>query len=191
MPLGEPGRGASSAAEAFGRTQGIFPLDKHSPVSYLFTLLNKHTEGDKRGRQRQILNLVGAEPVPSQEQLRRRLARRGVHTTQATLSRDLKELGLVKTPAGYALPSAIGAPEAALPSLSHLLKEFVLDVRQAQNLLILKTTSGSAQQIGFALDTHPWTEIVGTVAGDDTVLVVTGNRKACRAVAGRLRELKA
>jgi transcriptional regulator of arginine metabolism len=153
--------------------------------------MNKHTDGSKRERQRQILALVGGGTVPSQEELRRRLGQRGVRVTQATLSRDLRELGLVKTPTGYALPSAIGSPEPALPSLDHLLREFVHDIREAQNLLVLKTSVGSAQPIGLALDQLNWPEIVGTVAGDDTVLVITADRKSCRAVALRLREKRA
>lgn len=153
--------------------------------------MNKHTDGSKRERQRQIRQLVGGATVPSQEELRRLLVQRGVRVTQATLSRDLRELGLVKTPAGYALPSAIGSPEPALPSLDHLLREFVHEVREAQNLLVLKTSVGSAQPIGIVLDQQQWPEIVGTVAGDDTVLVITADRKACRAVAARLREKRA
>ena len=150
--------------------------------------MNKNTEASKRERQRRILQLVGGASVPSQEQLRRLLVQRGVRVTQATLSRDLRELRLVKTPAGYALPSAIGSPEPTLPSLDHLLREFVLDIREAQNLVVLKTSVGSAQPIGIALDQQQWSEIVGTVAGDDTVLVIAADRKACRAVATRLRE---
>jgi len=153
--------------------------------------MNKHTDASKRGRQRKILNLIGGATVANQEELRRLLVQRGVRVTQATLSRDLHELGLVKTPTGYALPSAIGSPEPALPSLDHLLREFVLDIREAQNLLVLKTSVGSAQPIGLVLDQQQWSEIVGTVAGDDTVLVITVDRKACRAVAARLREKKA
>jgi len=153
--------------------------------------MNKHTDASKRERQRQIVALIGGAAVPSQEGLRRLLVQRGVRVTQATLSRDLRELGLVKTPTGYALPSAIGSPEPTLPSLDHLLREFVHEVREAQNLLVLKTSVGSAQPIGIVLDQQQWSEIVGTVAGDDTVLVITADRKACRAVAARLREKRA
>jgi len=153
--------------------------------------LNKNSDASKRTRQRQILQLVGKETVPNQEQLRLRLARRGVRATQATLSRDLKELGLVKTPTGYILPAAIGAAEPTLPPLRHLLKEFVLELRDAGNLLVLKTPPGSADIVGEALDGQQWTELVGTVAGDNTLLVITPSRKACRQVAARLRELMA
>ena len=152
--------------------------------------MNKNSDASKRQRQRQILQLIGQETVPNQEQLRRRLARRGVRATQATLSRDLKELGLVKTSTGYTLPAAIGAPEpTSLPPLAHLLKEFVLEIRDAGNLLVLKTPPGSADIVGEALDGQQWAELVGTVAGDNTLLVITPSRKACRQLTTRLREL--
>ena len=139
-------------------------------------------------RQRRILERVGEEPIANQEQLRRRLAQLGIRVTQATLSRDLKELGLVKTPHGYALPTA---EPAALPPppLSHLLQEFVREIRQAMNLLVLKTGPGSAQSVAAALDSQQWSEVVGTVAGDDTILIITPTRKACQEVGARLREL--
>ena len=153
--------------------------------------MNKNSDASKRQRQRQILQLVGQETVPNQEELRRRLARRGLRATQATLSRDLKELGLVKTPAGYTLPAAIGASEPTLPPLRHLLREFVLELRDAGNLLVLKTPPGSADIVGEALDVRKWSELVGTVAGDNTLLVITPSRKACRQLSARLRELMA
>lgn len=141
----------------------------------------------KHIRQQHILEVVAGESVLSQEQLRRRLTHRGVRVTQATLSRDLKELGLVKTPQGYILPAAAGTPSPPLPPLGHLLKEFVLDVREAQNLLVLKTNAGSAQPVAAALDSQQWPELVGTVAGDDTILIITTTRPAAHAVADRIR----
>ncbi|MBI4467249.1 MAG: ArgR family transcriptional regulator [Acidobacteria bacterium] len=144
----------------------------------------------KRLRHGRILELVAAEPLVSQEQLRRRLAQQGIRVTQATLSRDLKELGLVKTPQGYARPAVVAEPTAPPPlPLPHLLQEFVLDIRPAMNLLVVKTGPGSAQPVAAALDSQQWNEVVGTIAGDDTVLVVTPTRKACQQVGARLREL--
>lgn len=144
----------------------------------------------KRLRHGRILELMGEEPLANQEQLRRRLAQDGIRVTQATLSRDLKELGLVKTSQGYALPSAVAEAAAAPPRpLSHLLQEFVLDVRAAMNLLVLKTGPGSAQPVAAALDSQQWREVVGTVAGDDTILIITPTRKACHDVDARIREL--
>lgn len=145
----------------------------------------------KRLRQRQILDIVADRALANQEELRRRLAGRGLRVTQATLSRDLKELGLVKTANGYALPSAVGASVPPFPTLSHLLREFVTDVREAQSLLVLKTSPGSAQPVAGALDSQQWPELAGTVAGDDTILVIPYSRPARRALAQRLREILA
>ncbi|HXE76501.1 MAG TPA: ArgR family transcriptional regulator [Candidatus Xenobia bacterium] len=140
-------------------------------------------------RHQQILDIIARQPVLNQEVLRRELSRRGLRVTQATLSRDLKELGLLKTPHGYALPSAVGASGPPLPPLPHLLKEFVTEIREAQNLLVLKTNIGSAQPVAAALDTEQWQGIVGTVAGDDTILVISPSRKAAQGVAQRIREM--
>jgi transcriptional regulator of arginine metabolism len=145
----------------------------------------------KRLRQRHILELVSSHPLANQEMLRRQLAHRGLRVTQATLSRDLKELGLVKTPNGYTLPSAVGAAAPPLPTLPHLLREFVSDVREAQSLLVLKTSPGSAQPVAAALDSQQWPELAGTVAGDDTILLIPYHRKASQALARRLREILA
>lgn len=143
----------------------------------------------KRFRQRRILELVTEELISSQEKLRRRLAQQGVRVTQATLSRDLKELSLVKTPRGYAPTTAAESATPPPPALAHLLQEFVLGVRAAQNLLVLKTSPGSAHPVAAALDSQQWRELVGTVAGDDTILVVTPSRRACRDVQNRIQGL--
>ena len=140
-------------------------------------------------RHQKILDVVTVHLVLNQEALRRQLAHRGLRVTQATLSRDLKELGLVKTPQGYSLSSAVGANSPPLPPLNHLLKEFVTEIREAQNLLVLKTNVGSAQPVALALDTEQWSGIVGTVAGDDTILVISPTRKAALSVAQRIREM--
>jgi transcriptional regulator of arginine metabolism len=145
----------------------------------------------KRLRQQQILEVVTVQSVQNQDRLRRLLAHRGLRVTQATLSRDLKEMGLVKTSQGYALPAAVGPSAPPLPSLHHLLKEFVTEVREAQNLLVLKTNVGSAQPVALALDAEQWPEIVGTVAGDDTILIIAPHRKAARGVAARIQEIVA
>lgn len=143
----------------------------------------------KRLRQHRILELVAEGPLFNQEELRRRLARQGLRVTQATLSRDLKELNLVKTPHGYAssVPAEPSAPPP--PPLRHLLQEFVQGVRDAQNLLVLRTSPGSAQPVAAALDSQQWQELVGTVAGDDTILIIAPDRRACRTVKTRLQEL--
>ena len=152
-------------------------------------LKNKYTSVPKRLRQGRILELVGGEPLLTQEQLRRRLSHEGIRVTQATLSRDLKELGLVKTPHGYVPAAAVSEAAPPPPPLSHLLQEFVRDIRLAMNLLVLKTGPGSAQPVAAALDSQQWQEVVGTVAGDDTILIITPTRKACQAIGARIREM--
>jgi transcriptional regulator of arginine metabolism len=145
----------------------------------------------KAGRHKAILELVRESPIASQEELQRALSRRGFKVGQATLSRDIHELELVKTAEGYALAAGGTLSEAALPSASRLVREFVLDVRQAQNLVVVKTAVGSAQPVAAALDGENWPEVVGTLAGDDAILIVAENNKAAARLVSRVRELLA
>src|SRR5215831_18616173 len=143
----------------------------------------------KLSRHQAILELVGSGPVPSQEELQRLLHKKGFDAGQATLSRDIRELGLVKTGEGYSLPgnsngNGNGHGEAPLPSASRLVREFVTSVRAAQNLLVTKTSVGSAQPVAAALDGENWPEAVGSIAGDDTILIVCPDKRA----AARLRD---
>jgi transcriptional regulator of arginine metabolism len=126
----------------------------------------------KTFRQGQILKLIHREAVESQDDLRRRLRNGGMRVTQATVSRDLHELKLVKTERGY---QTLPATSAMVPTLFHTAREQVRDLRPAQNLLVIKTPPGGAQSLGAALDAEGWPEVMGTVAGDDTVLVVCGS----------------
>ena len=143
----------------------------------------------KRYRQGQILNLLAQTPVANQDALRRQLGRRGLNVTQATLSRDLRELKLVKTSDGYRPLSAIAEEPPALASVAHAVSEFLLDVRPAQNLLVLKTPPGGAQPLAAAVDAEHWKEVAGTLAGDDTVLVITSTPRARAALQKRMEEL--
>jgi|SRR5579863_10492943 len=149
----------------------------------------------KRYRQGQILKLVAGQPVANQDELRRRLIHLGLRVTQATLSRDLRELKLVKTVEGYrtlqaAASHAPAAEEAApLPSINRALKEFLLDIRPAQNMLVLKTPPGGAQPIAAAVDAEHWKEVAGTLAGDDTILIITTSSRARAAVQKRMEEM--
>jgi len=113
----------------------------------------------------------------NQEELRRRLAQQKMRVTQATLSRDLHELKLVKTDQGYKTAAVLPEELPALPALSRALREFLLDIRPAENLLVLKTPPSGAQPLAAAVDGAKFTEIAGTIAGDDTVLIITPNRK--------------
>ena len=132
----------------------------------------------KTFRHGQILRLVSAERVGNQEELRRRLAAQKLRVTQATLSRDLQELRLIKTHEGYKQETALPEESAGLHSLTHALGEFLLDIRPAENLLVLKTPPSGAQPLAAAVDGAKFPETAGTVAGDDTVLIVTPNRKS-------------
>jgi transcriptional regulator of arginine metabolism len=146
----------------------------------------------KRFRQGQILKLVSGEPVANQDDLRRRLIHLGMRVTQATLSRDLRELRLVKTVEGYQpLSAAAAAAEEAAPpqTLGRALKEFLLDIRPAQNMLVLKTPPGGAQPIAAAVDAERWKEVAGTLAGDDTILIITTSSRARAAVQKRMEEM--
>ena len=139
-------------------------------------------------RHHRILELIDREPMVTQEEMVKRLQQQGLQVTQATLSRDIKELGLVKTVEGYAAPGTVSEVAPPTPSLSHLLREFVVDVREAQNLLVLKTNPGSAQPVAAALDAASWPEMVGTIAGDDTILLISSSAKSCQQLVKRIRE---
>jgi transcriptional regulator of arginine metabolism len=143
----------------------------------------------KTARHKAILNLLDEGPVESQETLQQRLERRGFEVGQATLSRDINELKLVKGRDGYRRAGESFGPESVLPSVMHLARQFVIEMRQAQNLLVVKTTVGSAQPVAAALDASHWPEVVGTIAGDDTVLVIASDSKRAQSLAKRIREL--
>jgi transcriptional regulator of arginine metabolism len=124
---------------------------------------------NKTFRQGQILKLIRTKPILTQEDLASELKEScGIRTTQVTLSRDIRELGLLKTPEGYRQVAA--AP--AGPDIATVTGEFLQDVRVAQNLIVLRTSPGNANTLAVALDKQEWPEIVGTLAGDDTILVV-------------------
>ena len=124
---------------------------------------------NKTFRQGQILKSIRTKPILTQEDLASELKEScGIRTTQVTLSRDIRELGLLKTPEGYRQVAA--AP--AGPDIATVAGEFLQDVRVAQNLIVLRTSPGNANTLAVALDKQEWPEIVGTLAGDDTILVV-------------------
>ena len=117
----------------------------------------------------------------------------GIHTPEnfnrPFISRDIRDLNLSKTSQGYALPQGDGGVGAALPPVSRLVREFVLDIRSAQNLLVIKTIVGSAQPVAAALDETDWSELVGTIAGDDTILIVCPDKDQARGLASRIEEM--
>ena len=129
--------------------------------------------------------------VTSQDELRRKLVRRGFDVTQATVSRDIHEMRLYKGPNGYALPNGVNAAEEDndMPSVREVLESFGLKVKQAQNQLVLITTNGGAQPVALAIDHEDWDEVVGTIAGDDTVLIICPDQKRASQLRGRLEEM--
>lgn len=146
----------------------------------------------KRYRQGQILKIVTGHSVANQDELRRQLGHLGMRVTQATLSRDLRELRLVKTADGYrplTTVAAVTEEAAPLPTLARALKEFLLDIRPAQNMLVLKTPPGGAQPLAAAIDAEHWKEIAGTLAGDDTVLLITTSTRARATIQKRMEEI--
>ncbi len=136
----------------------------------------------KSYRHGQILKLIRGQAISTQEELAAELKKTGVEATQVTLSRDIRELGLVKTPDGYRQM----ARKHGGPDLDTILAEFLQDVRVAQNLLVLKTSPGHASSLAIALDQEEWDEVVGTIAGDDTVLVIAPDAEIARTLHGRL-----
>lgn len=146
----------------------------------------------KTERHNAIRELVATTLISNQEELRRRLVRRGFDVTQATVSRDIHELHLFKGPNGYALPNGNGnvrEEDESLPSVHEVLRGFGLKVKQAQNQLVLITTSGSAQPVALAVDHEDWQEVVGTLAGDDTVLIICPDQKRASQLRTRLEEM--
>lgn len=140
----------------------------------------------KARRQAAVLDIVSRDPVRSQEQLRQRLFQQGFDVTQATLSRDIKELGLVKRAAdgSYQLapeddPSA-PASDAARHTLQRALGDYLAGIQQSQQLLVLRTGPGEAQPLAVAIDRARLGDVLGTIAGDDTILVITRDARAAR-----------
>lgn len=140
----------------------------------------------KTQRHNAILKLISTVSVTSQDELRRRLARQGFDVTQATLSRDLHELRLFKGPAGYSLPQNGSDEEDDLPTLAEMMASFGLSVQQALNQLVVRTSTGSAQPLSASIDREEWAEVLGTIAGDDTILIICHDAKQASVVRERL-----
>lgn len=130
----------------------------------------------KSQRQKRIIQIIENHPIATQEELALALEKAGYDVTQATVSRDIKELGLIKIPVGnntykYGIPG-----ETALPHneerLRRLLQELVVGLNFSENLIVLKTYPGNAQSVASLIDGAKWPEVIGTVAGDDTILLV-------------------
>jgi transcriptional regulator of arginine metabolism len=145
-------------------------------------------------RHRRIAELLARREVRSQEALRELLAQEGLEVAQATLSRDLRELGVRKGPGGYELPSSNGngagyAPPVVHAPLQRALAAYALSVEAAGSLVVIKTGPGQAQLVAFELDRSPPDGVAGTIAGDDTIFIACRSVAACARLASFLREL--
>jgi len=162
--------------------------------------------GTKASRQAWVAATLADRPVRSQEELARLLAERGMAVTQATLSRDLEEIGAVRVRAGdgslvYALPEEPGGPgsrpggvgggtePASGPRLSRTASELLISAEASANMVVLRTPAGAAQFLASVLDHAAWPSILGTVAGDDTVLVIARDPSGGEALAAQLLAL--
>jgi len=132
--------------------------------------------------------------VTNQDELRQLLRQRGIEVTQATLSRDIHELRLSKGPGGYALPGSNGGASTAEdddspPSVAEMMESFGLRVRLAMNQVLVRTVKSGAQPFAAALDYEGWEDVVGTLAGDDTVLIICADPRRAGEVEARLRTM--
>ena len=137
---------------------------------------------NKSYRQSRILRIIRTRNVHTQDELAGQLKACGIPAAQVTLSRDIRDLGLVKTQDGYRQI----VPEQAGPSLATVAAEFLQDIRVAQNLVVLRTAPGHANSLAIALDRAAWSEVVGTIAGDDTILVISPNEASAEELRKKL-----
>src|SRR5262249_41654491 len=142
-------------------------------------------------QQQTVLRLINAHTVASQEDLKQRMAENGWTVTQATLSRDLRDLGIVRAPtddgARYVLPQTLG-DESKVP-LDSLLPQWFSRIDGVSEMIVLHTLPSGAQPIAEAIDYEEWPEVIGTIAGENTVLIICRTLNARLAVVDRIKEL--
>lgn len=140
-----------------------------------------------------VIDILQRQPVDSQEGLRQALAGRGIEVTQATLSRDLRELGAIKTPRGYQLPASAlpGRSDSsrALAPLARTLAGFVTDIKPACNLIVLRTGPGHAQIVALEMDRAGLPGVAGCLAGDDTIFIAVVSMHRAKELARELMRL--
>lgn len=147
----------------------------------------------KARRHMKIQELISKEPVHTQEELAEKLREAGFDVTQATVSRDIKELGLIKIPTSddeyrYAIPGE-KHPSNLHERLKRMLRETVVSINDSENLVLIRTIPGNAHALASLLDNSNWEEVIGTVAGDDTILLVIKPKEAVSAVLERINQL--
>ncbi len=146
----------------------------------------------KTVRQVAILDIIEKQEIETQEELASALNARGIRVTQATVSRDIKELRLLKvlTPSGkYKYATGDQADNNLTDRFIRMLAESLLSVSSANNLIVVKTLSGSANVAAEALDSMHWSEVLGTLAGDNTVLLIIRSNEETITVTSRIREM--
>lgn len=145
----------------------------------------------KNARQSAILSIIEERDVQTQEELARILTELGIRVTQATVSRDIKELRLLKVlspSGGYKYATADRAEHGISERLVRMFAESVLSIQEVKNLIVIRTLSGSANVAGEAIDNMHWPEILGTISGDNTILVILGTAEEAIEVAERFKE---
>lgn len=147
----------------------------------------------KSERQAKIREIIKGHIVETQEALGERLRQENIHVTQATVSRDIKDLMLVKVPIGdgrsrYAFPKE-SQGGFSQERMRRMFRDAVVDVETSENLIVLKTLPGTANAVASALDGAKWPEIIGTIAGDDTILAVVRPREIVKKVKDKLRAM--
>jgi len=160
--------------------------------------MNIHAHGDILRRRDEILRIIGQQSVHSQDELLAVLRKHGVRVTQPTLSRDLRELGVAKSPNGYVAPGDLAAvtPIASFTPrelreerLEQLVRDNVLSAEAAGNMVVIKTPTAAAQPVASAMDTADLDDVLGTVGGDDTIFVALRTPTAAAAFARRLQNI--
>jgi transcriptional regulator of arginine metabolism len=153
--------------------------------------MNIHAHGEILRRRDEILRIIGGQNVHSQDELLAILRRRGVRVTQPTLSRDLRELGVAKSPKGYVAPgiAAFAPPELREERFEQLVRDNVLSAEAGMNMVVIKTPPAAAQPVASAMDAAALDDVLGTVGGDDTVFVCLRTPSAATAFARHLQQI--
>ena len=143
-------------------------------------------DDQQRARRDAIAEILKRDTIIRQTELVKRLKKEGYNATQSSVSRDLKDMDVAKLNSGYSLPEKLnGDNEAAFAAVT----EFVRDIRPAgPNMLVVTTAIGAAQRVALTLDRSNWSEIVGTLSGDDTIFIATSGASPQRRLASRLRQ---
>ncbi len=144
----------------------------------------------KRMRQQAIVELVSSQRVPSQAMLADELKKKGFEVTQATLSRDIAELNLVKSKEGYSRPQDASAGDLLqVPDPSETFRRLMSKIDFAGNMVVVKTSTGSASPVAIAIDESNYDQVVGTLAGDDTIFIVCRDLDGAQSMAAKIQSL--